>query len=179
MPRLLQEESGFTLVELVVVCVITVVLAGGLSNLFISGLRVSSTANATLSSQSNVMYALSRIEFESRCASSAALVSGGAGVTLTLPTFCANAHGTYTWCVTSGSLVRYSTSACSGSGETFAASVTSATPFSCIDTGNYPRLQVALTANAGATPSNTSLATAATGTATITLRNASTSDACA
>ncbi len=124
--------------ELVVVCVITVVLAAGLSNLFISGLRASSTANATLSSQSNLMYALSRLEFESRCASSAKLLSSGADVTLTLPAFCANAAGTFTWCVTSGSLVRYGGSACSGIGETFAASVTSLTPFSCIDTGTLP-----------------------------------------
>ena len=50
--------------------------------------------------------------------SKATLVSGGAGVTLTLPFQCPNATGTVTWCVTSGSLVRYSGSACSGSGLT-------------------------------------------------------------
>ena len=127
-------------------------------------------------SQSNLIVAVNRIEFEARCASNAALVSGGAGVTLTLPSYCVNAAGTYTWCVTSGSLVRLPGSSCTGSGLgwTFATNLTSATPFSCITGGKYPRLQAALTSNAGTTAGS-----AATGTTIITLRNAATSGACA
>ena len=151
MRLLLREESGFTLVELAVVTVITMVLVAGLSNLFVSGLRAGNDANARLTSQSSVRLAFDRLEFEARCASKAALVSGGSGVTLTLPgaPACAHASGTYTWCVTSGALIRYSgSSACSGTSQTFVRSVTTATPFSCVTAATqYPRLQVSLAVN--------------------------------
>ncbi len=178
MPRLLHDESGFTLTEVLVASVVTVILLAGLSNVFVSGLRASSTTNAMISSQTSVKLALQRLEFETRCASQAALLSGGAGVTLTLPSQCSHASGGITWCVTGGALVRYAGSTCTGTGQTFAWHVTSASPFSCVaPVGNYPRLQVALTANAG-----TNVGTAASGTDTIAMRNStlttSTSAAC-
>jgi prepilin-type N-terminal cleavage/methylation domain-containing protein len=170
----LREESGFTLVELTVVITITLVVLGALTGLFTAGMRASTNSSATLASQANLIVAVNRLEFEARCTQSAALVSGGAGVTLTLPSYCPNATGTYTWCVSSGSLVRYAGSSCSGSGITYASNVSSATPFSCLDTGKYPRLQVALTSNSGSIAG-----TAASGTSIITLRNANSSGACA
>jgi prepilin-type N-terminal cleavage/methylation domain-containing protein len=169
-PALLHDESGFTLIELVVATGIALVLMAGLSNLFVSGLRASSNANQTLSAQSNVMVALNRLEFEARCASAAALVSGGAGVTLTLPSQCTHAAGTFTWCSSGGALTRHSGSSCSGSGEVFASDVTSTQTFSCLTpVGQVPRLQIALTVS-----SNTKPANEATLTDVITLRNAPT-----
>jgi hypothetical protein len=89
-------------------------------------------------------------------------------VTLTFPIQCTHATGTATWCVTSGSFVRYSGSACSGSGQTLTTNVTSTTPFSCIaPVGIYPALKAVLTVNSGAKAS-----TAFTGTDTIALENA-------
>ncbi len=171
---LVRDESGFTLVELMVVITITLVILGALTGLFTAGMQASTNSSATLSSQASLIVAVNRLEFEARCASAAALVSGGVGVTLTLPTYCVNATGTYTWCVSGGALVRFAGSSCTGTGVTFASNVTSATPFSCIDTGKYPQLQVALTSNAG-----TNSGTAASGTTVITLRNALSSGACA
>jgi type II secretory pathway pseudopilin PulG len=168
MRRSLHDESGFTVVELVIVTTVTIVIMAGVSNAFVSGLRASSTTNSTLASQTSVHLALDRLEFESRCAQTATLLSGGAGVYLAIPSNCPHATGTVSWCVTSGSLVRYPTSDCSGTGQTFAHDVTSATPFSCIATlGDYPQLQVALTVNSG-----TTAATAVSATDQITLRNA-------
>lgn len=174
MERLLREESGFTLVELVIAMIVTVILMAGLSNVFVSGLRTSSTTNAMLASQTSVKVALERLELETRCAQSATLAAGGADVTLTFPSTysCpANANGTITtitWCVTGGSLVRYAdSSSCSGSAETFASDVTSATPFSCVMGGDHPLLEVALDVNAG-----TNAGTAASGTDSIAMRNA-------
>lgn len=143
-----REESGFTLVELVVVMTVLVLVMAGVSSLFLSGLHTSSTTSDLLASQTQIHLALDRLEFETRCASQATRISSGAGVTFTLPTQCMHAAGTNTWCVTSGSLVRYSgSSSCSGTGQTMATNITSATPFSCIATvGDYPELQVALTA---------------------------------
>ena len=169
--RLLREESGFTLPELLIVCIITVILMGGLATIFGLGLNTTKTSNSILASQSGVVVALDRLDYEARCASQATLISSGAGVTLNYPFQCSGhtpeAPGTVTWCVTSGSLVRYAGSACSGSGQTLTTNVTSATPFSCsVPLGNYPSVKVALTVNTGTTS-----ATASSGSDTITLQN--------
>ncbi len=178
MPRLLRDESGFTLVELVVASVIMLVLVAGLSNVFVSGLHASATTNATLASQTSVKLAFNRLEFETRCASQATLVSGGPGVVLTLPSQCSDGSGNLAWCVTGGALVRYPASSCTGSGQTFASDVTSTTPFSCLaPVGSYPRLQVVLAVNSGRTA-----VSAVSATDTIAMRNSalttSTSAAC-
>jgi len=166
--RSLRDESGFTLPELLIVCIISVILMGGLATIFGIGLNTTKTSNSILASQAGVVVALDRLDYEARCASQAKLVSGGVGVTLTLPTQCTNATGTVTWCVTSGSLVRYSGSACSGSGQTLTTNVTSATPFSCVaPVGDYPSIRAVVTVNTGTTS-----ATASSGSDTITLENA-------
>lgn len=165
--RLLRDESGFTLVELLVVCTISVILMGALAMIFGLGLKTSSTENGIIGSQANVIVALDRLDYEARCASQATLVSSGAGATFTLPSQCTHSSGTVTWCVVSGSLVRYSGSACSGSGMTLISSVTSATPFTCVTSvGTYPAVRVALTVNTG-----TASTTAVSASDLITLRN--------
>ena len=166
--RTLHDESGFSLPELLVVMTITVILMGGLATIFGLGLNTSKTSSSVIASQSGVVVALDRLDYEARCASSAKLVSGGAGVTLTFPNQCTHTSGTVTWCVTSGSFVRYSGSACSGSGQTMTTNVTSTTPFSCVATvGYYSSLKAVLTVNTGTTS-----ATASSGTDLVTLQNA-------
>ncbi len=155
MRRVLREESGFTLVELIIVTALTIVVVGALSNLLASGLRAGSNASWQLTSQSGVRLAFDRLEYEARCASTATRAAGGADVTLVLPSSCAHGTGTYTWCVSSGALIRYSASSCSGTSQTFIKNVTSATPFSCVAPVNqYPRLQVALTVNGTSSSAN-------------------------
>jgi prepilin-type N-terminal cleavage/methylation domain-containing protein len=166
--RVLHEESGFSLLEMLIVMVITVILMGGLATIFGLGLNTSKTSSSVIASQSGVVIALDRLDYEARCASSAKLVSGGTGVTLTFPAQCTHTSGTVTWCVTSGSFVRYSGTACSGTGVTYVKSVTSTTPFSCVATvGNYPALRANVTVNTGTTS-----ATASSGTDLVTLQNA-------
>lgn len=150
MRPLLREESGFTLVELIIATALTIVLVGALSNLFVSGLHAGSTASWQLTSQSGVRLAFDRLEYEARCAQTATRAASGADVTLYLPPSpaCAHASGTYTWCVSGGSLIRYTGSSCSGTSQTFVKNVTTPTPFTCVAPVNqYPRLQVALTVN--------------------------------
>jgi prepilin-type N-terminal cleavage/methylation domain-containing protein len=167
--RALHGESGFSLPEMLVVLTITTILMGGLATIFSLGLTTTKTSSSILASQSGVVVALDRLDYEGRCASSAKLVSSGAGVTLTFPSQCTHTHdSTATWCVTGGSLIRYSNAlTCSGSGQTLTTDVASATPFSCVTAlGNLPSVKVVLTVNTGTTS-----ATASSGTDTITLEN--------
>ena len=79
-----QEDSGFSLVELLVTMVVMGFILGGLANIFVSGERASSDGQARLTSQQNVNVALTRLEYDARCASAASLLnksgSNGGGV---------------------------------------------------------------------------------------------------
>lgn len=169
----LQAESGFSLVELIITMVVMGIVMTGLVNIFTSGERASADATARMQSQQRVRIAFDRLEYDTRCASVATILSSGAGVALTLPAQCDHATGNVVWCVSGGSLLRYSTGAtCTGSAQTFVTNVTSGTPFSCYTatSGATPQLKVNLTINAA---TRTSDQTAATDY--ITMRNASSS----
>jgi len=178
MRRLLHDESGMTLVELSIAGALLVIVMAGLSNMFVSGLRASSTGDAQLASQGAVRTAFDRLEYEARCADTATLLSAGAGVYLHLPSQCPNATGDVSWCVSGGSLDRIVGTSCAASGEALVSDVTSPTPF-CVQTvtGDQPQLYVSLTVDASTTSADSSSATDV-----ITLRNAqdatSTSAAC-
>ena len=169
-PRL-ADERGVSLVELVVAMFLLSLLVAALSNILISGLRVSSDTSARTGAQANIQTAVNRLEYELRCASGATVPTPGAAnssVTLTLPSQCVHGTGQYTWCVSSGSLLRYSGASCSGTPQTFATSVTTATPFTLTSaSGQLPQLQIALSVNLNGGSSNS-----ASVTDTITLRNA-------
>jgi prepilin-type N-terminal cleavage/methylation domain-containing protein len=171
----LRPQSGFTLIEMLVTMVVMGFVMGGLANIFISGSRASSDGQARLTSQQNVSVALTRLEYDARCAATATLLnksgSNGGGVYLTIPAWCSHSTGNVTWCVTSGSLIRYGgATTCTGTGVTLASSVTSATPFSCTTpTGaTNPQLVVALRVDSGGTSDATSV------TDYITMHNATT-----
>jgi Tfp pilus assembly protein PilW len=174
----LRDESGFSLIEVLFVCVITVILMAALAMVFSIGLQTGSTTSGVAASQTGVTVAFDRLDYEVRCASRATLLSSGAGVTLTLPSQCSHATGTTTWCVSSGSLMRYSGASCSGSGQTLITGVSSTAPFSCVaPVGVYPGVKVTLTVNNGRATQE-----AFAGTDVITLKNAplttSTTTAC-
>jgi prepilin-type N-terminal cleavage/methylation domain-containing protein len=167
----IQGDSGFSLVELIVTMVVMGIVLGGLANVFVSGERASADATARMTSQQGVRVAFDRLEYDARCASSAALLSSSAGVYLTLPSQCDHASGTVTWCVNSGSLQRSTGTTCADTTHrlTYVTSVTSATPFSCYSpvSGSTPQLKVILTVNP-----TTKNADKTTSTDYITMRNA-------
>src|SRR5262249_55003922 len=76
-----QDERGFTLVELLVVMILLAIILGPLVDSFASGTRAAYVTNSNLNAQQDLQVALSRLEYEGRCGSSATLLSGGAGVT--------------------------------------------------------------------------------------------------
>ena len=155
-----QEQSGFTLVELIVTMIILAFVMDGLVNILASGSRAESDATARMTGQQNVRDSVDRLDFEVRCASAASLVSGGAGVALTLPANCSHATGTVSWCVSSGVLKRFTSSGCPGSGgQIFVRNVTSPTPFQIVTgtagSGQLPQLAVTLTVNTTGRTSDT------------------------
>lgn len=168
----LRDERGFTIIELLIVCLTLGIVLTGIVNVLVSGSRAGADADARFQAQQNDRLALDKLDYEARCASTAALVSGGAGVTLTFPSgTCSHVAGatTVTWCVTGGVLTRFVGSTCSGSGLPYAGSITSPTPFALPATvsGSLPQLQISLAANTTGRGSDLfSL------TDTLTLRNA-------
>lgn len=167
MRKRLADEQGLTLVELIIVMFVLSLVMAALANAFVSGLRANSDTTAKMASQGEMRLALDRLEYEVRCSSGATVSGSGSTVVLTLPSQCVHATGSYTWCVVSGSLMRYANSACSGSGQAFITNVTTPTPFSLTTgTGLLPRLGVNLGVNTGAAPSD-----AVSFSDTITLRN--------
>jgi prepilin-type N-terminal cleavage/methylation domain-containing protein len=150
--RLRREQHGFTLVELLMTMIILGFVMAGLSNILTSGSRAESDATARMTGQQNVRDSTDRLDFEARCASTASLISSGAGVALTMPATCSHATGTVSWCVVSGALVRFTSAGCPTSGgQVFIRSVTTPTPFSIVNgtagSGQLPQLAIRLTVN--------------------------------
>ncbi|HVU76459.1 MAG TPA: type II secretion system protein [Gaiellaceae bacterium] len=144
--RRLSDERGMTIVELLIVCVVLVILMGAITDIIVSGNRASANTTAQINAQQDLRVGFDRLEFEGRCAQSATILSGGAAVRFVLPAQCAHASGTYTWCVASGVLRRYSASSCTGTSQVFASGITSPTPFALLTaTGTLPRLQIGIT----------------------------------
>ena len=81
----LRDERGFTIIELLIVCLTLGIVLTGIVNVLVSGSRAGADADARFQAQQNDRLALDKLDYEARCASTAALVSGGAGVTLTFP----------------------------------------------------------------------------------------------
>ena len=164
-------QDGFSLIELLIVCLILGVVLTGLVDVLVSGTRAQADDQGRAIAQQNTRLALDRLEYEARCATSATLVGSGAGVSLSLPSQCSHATGTVTWCVTGGMFTRYTAASCTGAGQNFVGSVTSTTPFSLLTgatgAGILPRLQVSLTVDQTARSSD-----AFTITDAITLQNA-------
>jgi len=151
----LSDESGVTLVELLISMALLAIVLAGVSNAFVSGLRAGSASAARTGNQEDAQLAVNRLEYEIRCSSGATVSGGGSTVVLTLPSECIHATGSYTWCVANAELLRYSGSSCSGTGQVFASNVTTATPFSLLTvSGALPRLQVSLAINASGSNAN-------------------------
>jgi prepilin-type N-terminal cleavage/methylation domain-containing protein len=167
--RVLEDARGFTLIELLIVMIVLTVIMTGIVNAFVSGTRAAYVANSNLNAQQDIRTGLSRLEYEGRCGSSATILAGGAGVSFALPSVCSHVSPVVSWCVVSGALTRYLSASCSGSGQVFARSVTSATPFSFqANTGDLQEVLVNLKANPTGAPAGSFSITDS-----ITLRNSS------
>jgi type II secretory pathway pseudopilin PulG len=134
--RLLRDESGFTLIELVTVLGLMLITMTALSYAMIAAHKTEEDLNRRFGSQVNARIALDQLRREIHCASAVTPVGSSATITITLGSRCptAGAGTTVSWC-TSGSGTRYALyrltgSTCSSSGKKTVDYLTSGTVFS-------------------------------------------------
>ena len=121
----LSDESGFTLVELLVVMVILGIVLGALTQLFVSGIRTEADQLKRFSAQQEGRLALDSLRREIHCADTVTPTSEAdyprASISISLGAFCPTfdaAAPTVLWCTTpSGShhsLIRTTEATCTG-----------------------------------------------------------------
>jgi prepilin-type N-terminal cleavage/methylation domain-containing protein len=108
--RLLREECGYSLVELLTVMAILGIVMGGLTTVFASAMTNEADMNNRFQAQQMARLALDKVRREVHCASTATPAgSATSSITLTLPSYCKTYSGSasVTWCTRSVSTNRY------------------------------------------------------------------------
>ena len=137
--RLVRDECGYSLVELLTVMVILGTVLGGLTTVFVQGSNAELRMNKRFEAQQHARLALDKLRREVHCASAISPVATTtSAITLTLPTQCLTGSGAFTWCTRSvgGSTSRYALfrvqgSACGTSGGAKYADYLVTPPGSC------------------------------------------------
>lgn len=101
-----RQEGGYSVVELLTTMAILSVVMGGLTTLFVSGMRSELDINSRFQAQQHAGLALAKLRREVHCASVATPIDT-ATVRLTLPSYCKSGSGNVTWCVRSIATSRY------------------------------------------------------------------------
>jgi len=134
--RLVQDERGYSLIELVISMSILGAIMTSVSVLLVSATNAEVDMNRRFQAQTEARMGLDRLRREVHCAQSVTTSVGGAVATLTIPTTCPTSGGlsSITWCtVANGNrwdLWRYQGSVCSGTGRKWAGSINHAAVFS-------------------------------------------------
>lgn len=102
--RRLRGQSGYTLVELLVVLSIFLVVVTSITSLFVAGAKAELDANRRFEAQQNARVAVDQMRREIHCASDLTLTSA-ASITITLPAGCQTAGGVQTTVVYDTQLV--------------------------------------------------------------------------
>ena len=97
----LRRNSGYTLVETLVVMVIMGIVFTALTALFVTGTNAEVEMNKRFQAQVDARVAIDRLRREVHCASGATPTGPSNAVTLTLPTGCRVGTGAITWCALS------------------------------------------------------------------------------
>jgi prepilin-type N-terminal cleavage/methylation domain-containing protein len=108
--RLLGDDGGYTLVELLTVLLILGVVMGGLTTVFARATSAEADMNNRFQAQQGARLALDKLRREIHCASSASPVgSNVSSITLTVPSYCRTYSGnaSVTWCTRSVATNRY------------------------------------------------------------------------
>lgn len=97
----MRQNSGYTLVEVLVVMVIMGIVFTALTALFVQGTNAELDMNRRFQAQVDARVAIDRLRREVHCASGATPTGPSNSVTLTLPTGCRVGTGAITWCALS------------------------------------------------------------------------------
>lgn len=134
--RLLREESGYSLMELLVSISILGAIMTSVSVLLVSATNSEVDMNRRFQAQTEARLGLDLMRREVHCAMSVAPTGASSSVTLTIPATCPTSGGNtaITWCaVANGAnrwgLWRYPGASCSGTGKRWADYVTSSAMF--------------------------------------------------
>jgi prepilin-type N-terminal cleavage/methylation domain-containing protein len=134
--RLLREQRGYSLMELLVSMSILGAVMTSVSVLLVSATNSEVDMNRRFQAQTQARLGLDLMRREVHCAMSVTPVGAAASVTLTIPATCPTSGGntSITWCtVANGTnrwgLWRYPGASCSGSGKRYADYVTASSIF--------------------------------------------------
>ncbi len=134
--RLRRDQRGYSVVELIISMSILGSVMTSVSVLLVSATNSEVDMNRRFQAQTQARMGLDRLRREVHCAMSVATANGGATAVLTLPATCPTSGGqtSITWCTKANGnrwdLWRYQGGACSGTGRTWASSLTRADVFS-------------------------------------------------
>ena len=134
--RLLREQRGYSLMELVISMSILASVMTSVSILLVSATNTEVDMNRRFQAQTEARLGLDLMRREVHCSMAVAPVGASASVTLTIPATCPTSGGNtaITWCtVANGTnrwgLWRYPGSSCSGSGKRYADYLTASSIF--------------------------------------------------
>jgi prepilin-type N-terminal cleavage/methylation domain-containing protein len=108
--RLLREQRGYTVIEMLTVLLILGVVMGGLTTVFASATNAEADMNNRFQAQLTTRLALDKLRREVHCSSGATPAgSNSSSITLTVPSYCKTYSGSasVTWCTQSVATNRY------------------------------------------------------------------------
>jgi type II secretory pathway pseudopilin PulG len=125
-------ESGYTVVELLVVMMILATVMGSVTTLFVQASNAELDLNNRFQAQQSARLALDKLRRETHCASQAT-VATSSSVTLTLASYCPTGSGSVTWCTVGSSsrfgLYRKAGTSCDATGVKWADYLTTSAVF--------------------------------------------------
>ena len=134
--RLLRDQRGYTLIELLISMTILAGVMTSISILLVSATNSEVDMNQRFQAQTQARLGLDRLRREVHCAISVSPTGPAASVTLTIPDTCPTSEGNtaITWCtVANGTgrwdLWRYPGASCSGTGKKYADYLTASSIF--------------------------------------------------
>jgi prepilin-type N-terminal cleavage/methylation domain-containing protein len=161
--RLLREEGGYTLMELLVSISILASVMASVSVLLVSATKSEVDMNKRFQAQTQARLGLDRLRREVHCAISVSPAGASSSVTLTIPSTCPTSGGStaITWCtVANGAnrwdLWRYPGSSCSGTGKKWADYLTQSSIFNYTAQSTVKLATLSVTLPVNVRPSQTS-----------------------